>query len=672
MSQNPGVPQFWSTARRDFVQNQTSASGAPSASSSSNYAGNGIGNSSNDQSSPPQPLRHIHFFSLGTSQSVSGVGVGGMNPQARTTRNNNGPQSAERPDRDVPDENTMHMPFYPPPATATGTFSPPIRNSLSSHASERGRLLGQARAKNHDLQQKISELEHTILVLQQQQQQQQQHQEHHNGGRASMNNFHSPNKPFLSPPVNSLPNSPDKTNIKNSSDYVEKLEAALQIETQRREAVEKKTAIILKQQQQQQKTTKTGIESDPLIVKLLGQASKLLEDCTNSDSINNQEEKHVGTITNQERMHDYNELVTAFHSEQQSHGDIDGEEFISREDVLWLLNELKLAFGEIYLGYAEGRSREKEAPLIANDEEWKECLASLVNVVKKATKDGQSSSFGTNENQPGDDGRQSSESTHALQDEVSTLNQRLASFAAQHKETCLSLNDDMEAMKRHYQEQLSTKSQCIENLESKISEQEDYIAQTQNKNQKDQQWINEEKQKLILNKEGTANRIRYLEGMLRAVQMELKETKTPQGNNSGGSVNNSNRLMKNGLAMATSETGQGALSPPVFMRDLTVSMQAADFLRQGESAETEKTTVRARNEERKPSNMTPPPATSTDQVAKLLEQIKTLSNSLADSETRRANLLEDFQQERKKYILQYKQMSELLKLLIEGEKINHT
>ena len=46
-------------------------------------------------------------------------------------------------------------------------------------------------------------------------------------------------------------------------------------------------------------------------------------------------------------------------------------------------------------------------------------------------------------------------------------------------------------------------------------------------------------------------------------------------------------------------------------------------------------------------------------IIKLRDQIAELGNSLSDSETRRANLLEDFQRERQQYILQYKQMSDM-------------
>eukprot|EP00579_Thalassiosira_antarctica_P009846 CAMPEP_0201914770 /NCGR_PEP_ID=MMETSP0903-20130614/4865_1 /ASSEMBLY_ACC=CAM_ASM_000552 /TAXON_ID=420261 /ORGANISM="Thalassiosira antarctica, Strain CCMP982" /LENGTH=506 /DNA_ID=CAMNT_0048450225 /DNA_START=104 /DNA_END=1621 /DNA_ORIENTATION=- len=505
-----------------------------------------------------------------------------------------------------------------------------------------GRKLAQERSKNHQLTQQILELEHTVSLLK---------QGKHDG---TMENHPCSSLPqAASPTRGGIVNSSEKNDL-HSMNHVQGREEALWLETRRREAAETKTAPIFQQSELTRNNDSFEVASDSSIVKLLEQASKLLsgtsphnknEDTnpTNPNSTNSHQAMNhdgsAGITHTQERMHEYHELVSAFHSEQESHGDIDGEELISREDILWLFKELKWRFEDILSVFTDATSKKNdETP--SDNEEWKECLEGLANVVKKAMKP---YSFHQTNNQQGDEHTNEStlaNDTHVLQNEVSSLKQRLTSFAAQHKETCRSLHDDMEAMKRDYQEQIATKSQCIQNLETKISEQEEYTVQIQKEVQKDRQWIQEEKHKLKLSKEGTSVRIRYLEGMLRSSQMELKEPKIPQGKEDV--TNSSTPIHTDG---AESKKERGTLSPPIFMRDLTSAMQAVD-LTQHENNSTDNS-LGDKAKDGGDTQDDAKPSSNGAGITKLLDQIASLGNSLADSEIRRADLLDDFQQERK-------------------------
>eukprot|EP00578_Thalassiosira_sp_NH16_P012476 CAMPEP_0181126524 /NCGR_PEP_ID=MMETSP1071-20121207/27683_1 /TAXON_ID=35127 /ORGANISM="Thalassiosira sp., Strain NH16" /LENGTH=527 /DNA_ID=CAMNT_0023212147 /DNA_START=292 /DNA_END=1875 /DNA_ORIENTATION=+ len=523
-----------------------------------------------------------------------------------------------------------------------------------------GRRLAQERSKNHQLMQQIRELEISLSSLQ-------------GGNPDAMDN--RPNNPgFASPPVSTPParcgtvNSSEEANLHNAS-HAHDLEGGLPLETQSQEIPTSHIhpADVVNDSVRENSTFE--VSSNSSVMNLLENASNLLANSEGSQRVKDDNKKstgpepsdshgsHDGLVLTQERMHEYHELVTAFHSEQQSHGDLHGEEMISREDIVWLLQELKWRFEDILRGYATEMSKKKdESP--PEQKEWKECLEGLVDVVKKAMT-GPPSSCQSSNQQGFERTTNISNSNNAriLQNEVSSLNQRLASFAAQHKETCRSLYDDMDAIKRDCQEKLANKSQSMQNLESKILEQEEYIAQIQKEAQKDQIWIQKEKQKITMSKEGTVVRIRYLEGMLRSLQTELKESKTPQGKNP----------ISNDKVEVNEE--RAALSPPVFMRDLALAMQDNDLV-QNTAIDDHALNKCKYKADGDILNCTKP-SSDGDEMTKLRDQAASLGNSLADSETRRANLLEDFQKERKKYILQYKQMSDVLKLLIEDEKCNH-
>jgi hypothetical protein len=372
-------------------------------------------------------------------------------------------------------------------------------------------------------------------------------------------------------------------------------------------------------------------------------------------------------------MREYRELVTAFHSEQVSHGDLDGEELVPREDVSWLLNELRWRYVDILDGYEKERSMDHDNS--HHDRELRECIENLAGIVRKAIE------FPPHRN---DCGRRIDPSiaddTRILRDEISSLNQRLASFARQHKEVCSSHYDDVEAMKRDFLEQLENKTQFARHLESKMSEQEEYIARIQIEAQQARQSMEEEKRKLALSKEGTSARIRYLEGMLRSLQVELRDKERV------------NRELH----------GAASTPPPVFLRDLTSAMRGGtdpwddeDRMQTGAAKSPPLALPRdlaspmrhadPRDESSRPPAFPCDPASAvrdadrrhespmrdgayaTDELgcSTLREQIASLGSSLAESETRRADMLEDFQRERREYMSQYERLSDVLKKLIE-------
>ena len=495
-------------------------------------------------------------------------------------------------------------------------------------------------------------------------------------------------------------------------DHIRDLEKALRLETQRRVEADKKVEQLLQSrlkdaaeintnkendnfssQPSEMKTSKTSLATDksshleisvdPSILKLLDRASTLLstrndqsndheeelrsEDFSqqyrltyqpaNNDDDTNGEEVSNPTLT-LERMEECHELVTAFHLEHQS----DNEGVISRDDILWLFGELKLRFEDICRGYKEERLKRLEAMSTkkkgcelddADVTEWKECLMSLVEMIGKATKQLACPSYSlesehgfeetsqrrnlnhTNNKQKDDhEERQSPQQFTAvqqmhekapaqksverlgtpairmLQNEITKLNHRIVSLSNHHNETCNSLYEDMETRKHEFEEQIYTISQKVKSLESKLLDRENFIVQLQEKNRLDHELLQGERKKVEMGKEGTQARIKYLEDMVVDLQVELKKEKCLHAKGQDMNVNN-NECSIDGEKYASG------------------SSYGSDYM--------------------------------IVEVTNLRNEVKSLGNSLADSESRRAQLLDDFHAEREKYIAQYKQMSELLK-----------
>lgn len=680
MTQAPGAPQYWNDISSDrgrcgFSGQSNASAGAASLSSDAGRR------PQHDEPEPGRSQQTRHVFPAYNQHRKPETGRGQSNQalhsypaqtqQPAPTSHDTLPQHKNIASVNIgiqrtPTQNGAQSPSYnnfsssaegrrgkASPFSPTSS-SPPIRNSFSSHIGDLGRRLAEERSKNSQLMQRISELEHTVSLLQPVKQVDGTGMDNHLHGIFSSSPVGTPTGSLSE---NSL--GKDGFGIKHGHEFEETVKKSDHLSQHGERANTSNGSL--------PKAPCFGMQSDPSVVKLLEQATRLLSETDHCNtSTSNQKSADSQPSGNcrgnerssltQERIREYHELVTEFHSEQQSHGDLDGEELISREDILWLFSELQWRFEEIHVGYMEDRRENKDSRSSGN-QEWKLCLEGLAGIVKETmssapplrqTSNPQQLDRHTNESVLSND-------TRILQDEVSSLNQRLASFTAQHKEACGSLNDDMEAMKRDYQEQIAKKSQCIQNLESKMSEQEEYIAQIQKEKQKDQRSIQEEKRKLSLSKEGTAVRIQYLEGMLRSLQIELKAAKTPQKTKSSG-VNGAD----------VGDEG-GTMSPPVFMRDLTSALHDVNQMQQ-ELATTNG--VVDDESKYKAEVATHTPSLPGDrEVRKLLDQIALLGNSLAVSETSRANLLDDFQQERKNYTLQYKQMSGILKLLIEEQNI---
>ena len=446
-----------------------------------------------------------------------------------------------------------------------------MRNSLSSHASERGRRLAEERSKNQQLAQRVRELERTVALM--------RRGEHDHGG----------------------------TTRSCQEDDFDCRRAASRTENQLASNSDKEDVTV---------------SSDPSTGELPGQACYPATgiaphgmagnhtNITKTTSVRSHQMNHdrrVGPIpahdheTMYNKMREYQELISAFHAEQASHGDIDGEDLLSRDDVLWLLQELKWRFDDLLLLYATERDeppresdcREEDQDNVGNSQ-MKSTLAS---------------------------------DTHA----------------PQHRES----HSNKESMTCH--EQTDLKSRKIHSLEAKIEEQKERIA-------KMEQQAQQEREQAALAQEGTAARVQYLEGMLRASQAEAREARTPRGEDDGA----------NGARLTW-----GSPSTPIFLRDLTAAAKPLEAVRAAAPAPLEgdaggDTRHRLESMAAGTPRMASP---SEAEVAQLHEEMAALGDALAESECGRAAVLEEFQRERKKYMVQYKRVSDILKHLLYDERI---
>jgi hypothetical protein len=306
-------------------------------------------------------------------------------------------------------------------------------------------------------------------------------------------------------------------------------------------------------------------------------------------------------VIDNQRMQEYQELVTAFYTEQKLHSDLDGEELVPREDIVWLLHELKWRYEEILTNY-ELRQEEQESNNSLDEcNEWAELVKELVSVLKKVVKLSRREQPSYNSHQQ----------TEANQSNV----------------------EIMEKMKRDYRDQIANMSQLVSDLESKLIDQED-------EQQKLQMTIEEERQSYALSTEGTIARIRYLEGMVRSLEMESKNSRARTHDRDNNSV-----PTNHGTATPSSPP-----SRPVFMRDLTVE----DIMQDDNTMQEDASNV------------------DSDEITTLRNEITCLGNDLAESENARATLLDEYQKERLNYMMQFKKMSEVLKQFTEGTECNIT
>jgi hypothetical protein len=474
------------------------------------------------------------------------------------------------------------------------------RNTLSSRTSLLGRRLAEERSRNHQLR---VELEHVKSQLERE---------------MTRNNddivFDLNESFFSSSPVNTPTTTPvklrgggntaapalasaaaleEESNHDDNSNMnvqrIQELELALQIETQLRKDAQAKLIEAEKNSKilEQAGNNFLHIENDSPILEYLQRASHLIN-ATNSNasnvykngthnyynslhSIDEDDEEEDGdqaqineTTSSLSNivlsMQEYEELVTAFHLEQQNNQD----EMLSKNDVLWFFAELKWRFADIHRGLVAVCKGALRTNVQENNDEWKNCLIGLVDELE---------------------------------------------YSMQKAKECISDNNDkvdtniddelVTAMKRSYDEQLADQSKRISQLEADAIEREEFLVEMQKKMKQDYQLIEEVKKKIELSKEGTAARIRYLESMVQSLQVKLKKTQTqPDG-----------------------KTNATQCNAPIGVN-------------------------------------------SKDNYA---SKIDSLAKALADSELKRAHLIDEFQTERMKYIAQYKQMNDVLKLFMHTE-----
>lgn len=371
---------------------------------------------------------------------------------------------------------------------------------------------------------------------------------------------------------------------------------------------------------------------------------------------------HPTTTTNsatKEKMEEYHELVTEFHTEQQNSQD----ELIAKEDVLWFFDQLQWRFEEIRSGYeAEWKEWMEDSALAVrgggvikdnfNRKEWRECLMGLVDVVGRATEQSSGSSLslidGETDNRalcrnveaetkldhnhqlcnqhqhhhhqqqltetpisPRKHTERSGNATiRLLQNEITHLNQRLSSFAKHHNDTCNSLYHDMETMKLDNEERIYDMSRNISRLESELSEKNKCIAKLRKDNEHDRLMMEDVKSSLELTKEGTKARIKYLEDTVIDLERELKKERSINVAVMKASAKNDDSRSNGNMSHSLESDGSN---------DAMMEVQI------------------------------------------LQKEIERLGNELAESENERAQLLEDFQVEREQYIAQYRQISDTLK-----------
>eukprot|EP00986_Skeletonema_menzelii_P013146 scaffold7490_cov142-Skeletonema_menzelii.AAC.7 len=527
--------------------------------------------------SPPKLMRRLDYSSALDDADNDNDGGGGADTKS-------------------PQQNLNQKAFTSPLPTTPQSRN---RNTLSSRTSVLGRRLAEERSRNHQL---TVELEHIKSLLEREM------KRNIDVIAIDLNESFYSSSPVNTP--NATPvkcggggyasaaavhieeegnNDANNDNMHMQIERIQELELALKIETKLRKDAEEKLLEAEKhskilEQEVVNNSLHIGIESP--IREYLQRASHLINETNSSSNSNgssplpsyngykngthhsynslhsidedeednNEEDHHIPNTSLSNivhKMQEYEELVTAFHSEQQNNRD----EVLSKDDVLWFFEELKWRFADIIRGVV-AVSKEPED----NSEEWKNCLIGLVDELEysmQKTREQVDDNYDKHEANLGD--------------------------------------ESVAAMKISYEEQLSSQSQRIEQLEADAVERERNIEELQEKIKQDWLLIEEEKKKLSLSKDGTAARIRYLENMVQSLQVKLKKTQ--------------------------------AQPDPAKV----VSEEAID---------------------------------STSIYA---SEIDSLAKALADSELKRAQLIDEFQAEREKFITQYKQMNDILKQFMYAE-----
>jgi len=468
-----------------------------------------------DTESPPKLMRRLDYSSaLGNDDNDGGGGAALKSPSQHLNQN------------DAEQSFTSPLPTTPQSRS---------RSTLSSRTSLLGRRLAEERSRNHQL---TIELEHIKSLLEREMK------------RNNDDIVFDLNESFYSSsPVNTPNATPikcrsggggtpapaavaieeDSNNEANNNfmdvQRIQELELALQIETKLRNDAQAKLTESEQHSrilEQEVRSNCLQIGSDSPIHEYLQRASQLMNE-THSSSTNgsnpfpsnngykngthnsynslhsideddeedNDEEGHnddtsLSTVVH--KMQEYEELVTAFHSELQNNPD----ELLSKDDVLWFFEELKWRFADIHRGVVAASKEPLRSNVQDNCKEWKNCLIGLVDELEYSIQN-------------------SKEQISDNSDKV---------------EANLVDNELVAAMK----EQLATQSQRIEQLEADAVERDVQFSEMQKKMKQDHHSMEEEKKKLSLSKDGTAARIRYLENMVQSLQVKLKKAQSQPDN----------------------------------------------------------------------------------------------------------------------------------------------
>jgi hypothetical protein len=315
-------------------------------------------------------------------------------------------------------------------------------------------------------------------------------------------------------------------------------------------------------------------------------------------------------------MDEFQSLLEGFYIEQRQNE--------GAKDVLWLFEELEWRFEEIRRGYEDERlTWESHANTANNDLQpsenvnmvaWRTCLKELVEVV--TTQGTHSSSVPTKE--------------------VSNLQRQLSSLNIIHNQKVLNLHQEMEAMKKAHRDITADMSKTIENLESKLSEQDTTISQQQMKLQLQNQHWTEERQTFQMNKESMGARIRYLEEIVRS----LNGIKSPSSRG---------LYMQQLSKLSLDEMGDDT--------DVDNSHQQLNEHSHQQLNECASTN----NHDNDIAN------NSEGLILNLRQQIQEMGMSLQESEELRAIALEEFQVERDEHARQIQELSDYVREILGGD-----
>ena len=385
---------------------------------------------------------------------------------------------------------------------------------------------------------------------------------------------------------------------------IQELELALQIETQLREDAQAK----LVEAEQHSKMLKPEVarrENDSAILEYLQRASHLINDTTNSSSNNNNNgsSSHF-PINNENKNNGTHHSYNSLQSIDEDDEEDDGEEDHNLSIIIQKMQE----YEELVTAFHSEQKNNNHNDMLSKDDVlwFFEELKWRFADIHRGVVAVAKEPFRSSSNMLDNNSEEWKNCLIGLVDELEYPMQKAKEqiISDNHEKIDSNIdNESVAAMKCNYEEQLASKSHRIKQLEADAKKQEGYCSEMQNKMKQEYHLIEEEKEKLALSKDGTAARIRYLEDVMQSLQGKLKKAQA---------------------------------QPPLGV---------------GKSKATQCHTPKQVNERK-------------DNYA---SEIDSLAKALADSEMKRAHLIDEFQTEREKYIAQYKQMNYTLKQFMYAE-----